>query len=135
MQAEYVQIREQLEDLTAQGTISEYIKCSIIDMSNKIAANIAKKHDPVREGVKMVMGGKILDYEAKDILRKGIAQGEKTGFAQGQKIGEEKGEKRGEDKLSRLIEKLITDNRQQDILKVAQNEEFRKKLYAEYSII
>ena len=25
------------------------------------------------------MGGKILDYEAKDILQKGIQQGEKTG--------------------------------------------------------
>ena len=33
------------------------------------------------------MGGKILDYEAKDILRKGIQQGEEIGRQQGEKLG------------------------------------------------
>lgn len=77
------------------------------------------------------MGGKVLEYEAKTILKRGIAQGEKQGFTQ----GEIHGFTQGEEKLSRLIEKLITDNRPQDVLKVTQDKEFRRKLYEEYSII
>ena len=122
LQAEYAQIRERLEELTARGAISEYTKCTITDMSKKVLENIAKKHDSVREGVETVMGGKVLEHEAKTILKKGIAQGEKQGFT------------RGEEKLSRLIAKLIMDNRQQDVLKVTQDKEFRKKLYEEYRI-
>ncbi len=150
LQTEYAQIRERLEELTARGAISEYTKCTITDMSKKVLENIAMKHDSVREGVENVMGGKVLEYEAKTILKRGIAQGEKRGFARGEKQGLEQGLERGleqgleqglaqgipqgEEKLSRLIEKLITDNRQQDVLQVTQDKKYREKLYEEYRI-
>ena len=44
-------------------------------MSDKVLAHIAAKHDAVREGVRAVMGGRVLEYEAKTIKREGIAEG------------------------------------------------------------
>lgn len=63
-----------------KGTISEYTRCTIIDMSNKVLEHIAKKYHAVREGVKSVMGGKVLEYEAKTIKREGIKEGIKEGI-------------------------------------------------------
>ena len=40
----------------------------------------------MREGVKSIMGGKVLEYEAKDILRRGIAEGRTEGTSEGQNL-------------------------------------------------
>ncbi len=52
-----------------------------------------------------------------------------------QKIGEKHGEKRGEDKLAKLIILLNEDGRLSDILRVSQDEVYRRELYEEYHII
>ena len=52
-------------------------------MSNKVLEHIAVKYDSVKEGVKAVMGGKILEYEAKTIKREGIEQGIEKGIEKG----------------------------------------------------
>lgn len=83
LQNEYEQIKNRLEGLLEKGTISEYIRCTIIDMSNKVLEHIAKKYHAVREGVKSVMGGKVLEYEAKTIKREGIKEGIKEGVREG----------------------------------------------------
>ncbi len=83
LQAEYEQIKTTLEELSNQGRISEYIRCTIIDMSNKALEHIAMKYQTVREGVKAVMGGKVLEYEAKTIKREGIKEGIEQGIKQG----------------------------------------------------
>ena len=57
------------------GEISEYVKCTITDMSEKVLEHIAAKYNTVRKGVKAIMGGKVLEYEAKTIKREGIAEG------------------------------------------------------------
>ena len=44
-------------------------------MSNKVLEHIALKYQSVREGVKSVMGGKVLEYEAKTIKKEGIREG------------------------------------------------------------
>lgn len=75
LQEEYEQIKNKLEDLLNRGVISEYTRCTIIDMSNKVLEHIAVKYDSVKEGVKAVMGGKVLEYEAKTIKREGIEEG------------------------------------------------------------
>lgn len=69
---EYETIRERLDGLAESGELSEYMKCTIVDMAKVVLALIAKNHPKVREGVRKVMGGRILDHEAKDILRRGI---------------------------------------------------------------
>lgn len=79
LEKEYWYIRSRLDLLCMQGEISEYTKCTILDMSKKVLESIAKDYSAVREGVKSVMGGKILEYEAKDILRSGISQGKREG--------------------------------------------------------
>ncbi|MCI8694120.1 MAG: hypothetical protein HFH91_15630 [Lachnospiraceae bacterium] len=91
-------------------------------MSNKVLEHIAVKYDSVKEGVKAVMGGKVLEYEAKTIKREGVKEGIKEGIEQ------------GEDKLSRLIAKLMENNRSQDVIKVTQDKQYRNKLYEEYLI-
>ena len=48
-------------------------------MSNHVMALIAQKYQNVREGVEPIMGGKIIEYEAKTILNKGIEQGIEQG--------------------------------------------------------
>ena len=75
LQEEYEQIKNKLEELLNQGAISEYTRCTIIDMSNKVLEHIAVKYNSVKEGVKAVMGGKVLEYEAKTIKREGIEEG------------------------------------------------------------
>lgn len=87
-------------------------------MSNKVLEHIAVKYDSIKEGVKAVMGGKVLEYEAKTIKREGI----KESIEQ------------GEDKLSRLITKLMENNRSQDGIKATQDKQYRNKLYEEYFI-
>ncbi len=122
LQEEYEQIKNNLEELLNQGTISEYTRCTIIDMSNKVLGHIAAKYDSVKEGVEAVMGGKVLEYEAKTIKREGIREGIKEGIEQ------------GEDRFSRLIAKLMENNRPQDVIKATQDKQYRNKLYEEYFI-
>ncbi len=115
---EYEQIKNKLEELSDQGAISEYSKCTIIGMSSKVLEHIAVKYDSVREGVKAVMGGKILEYEAKTIKREGLEQGLEQ----------------GEDRLSRLISMLMENERTEDVIRAAQDKEFRNRLYHEFLI-
>ena len=83
LQAEYEGIKNKLEELSATETISEYTRCTIMDMSNKVLEHIALKYNSVKEGVKAVMGGKVLEYEAKAIKREGIKQGIEQDIEQG----------------------------------------------------
>ncbi|MCI8292079.1 MAG: hypothetical protein HFH53_00895 [Hespellia sp.] len=83
LKQEYEQIKYKLEELQRQEEISEYSRCTIIDMSNKVLEHIAKRYDSVRKGVKSVMGGKVLEYEAKTIREEGRAVGREEGREEG----------------------------------------------------
>lgn len=52
-----------------------------------VVSNLARKYEAITKGVKDNMGGNVLEYEAKDILRQGIAQGR----TEGERVGEENG--------------------------------------------
>ena len=79
LKAKYENIVYRLEELLNAGEINEYTKCTIIDMSNKVLEHIARNYKNVREGVKSVMGGKVLDYEAKRIKNEGRLEGKFEG--------------------------------------------------------
>ena len=83
LQREYKDITDRIEQLLNAGEISEYTKCTIMDMSNKVLVHIARKYENVMEGVKQVMGGRVLDYEAKRIKNEGIEEGIKEGIKEG----------------------------------------------------
>lgn len=87
LQREYSRVKNKLEELLNQGIISEYTKCTIIDMSNKVLEHIAIKYQLVKEGVRLVMGGNVLEYEAKTIKREGLEQGLEQGREQGLEQG------------------------------------------------
>jgi hypothetical protein len=50
-------------------------------------------------------------------------------------IGEKKGEKKGENKLASLINKMIADNKSDDIIKVTNDESIREDYYKKYDIV
>lgn len=95
LKSEYRLIKARLEMLLNKGIISEYTKCTIVDMSNKVLEHIARKYDSVKKGVKSVMGGKVLEYEAKSIREEGIEKGREEGIEKGRAEGIEKGREEG----------------------------------------
>ena len=80
---EYSNIRLKLDDLQKAGEVSEFTKSAVCTMTNHVLALIAQNYHRVQKGVKDVMRGKILDYEAKMIRNKAIAEGRAEGKAEG----------------------------------------------------
>ena len=79
LRTEVIGTMEKLEQMASTGEISEYEKCTIVDMSRKVVEKIAAKYENVRKEVTSVMGGKVLEYEAKTILQNGIKKGKIEG--------------------------------------------------------
>ena len=75
LKAKYRYIRSRLDDLQRAGEIDDFVKNAVCSMSNHVMALIAQKYENVRRGVEPIMGGKIIEYEAKTILNKGIEKG------------------------------------------------------------
>ena len=55
------------------------------DVMKKMKNHLLKKYSKLEEGLGVVMGGKILDYEAKDILNQGRAEGREEQRAETEK--------------------------------------------------
>ena len=79
LQEEYREIMKRLDTLQREGKISSYTRVTILEMSGKVLEHLAKDYQNVREGVKAVMGGRILEYEAKTILKEGLEKGLEKG--------------------------------------------------------
>ena len=90
LEAEYASIRERLEIACQMGDLNRYAKAAILDMSRKVIEHLAVKYKNVAKGVSRTMSGKVLNYEAKDILNRGRAEGRREGEASGIRIGEER---------------------------------------------
>ena len=123
---EYQKIAKRLEQLLENGEIDEYIKCTILDMSQKVLEHIAAKYQNIKEGVKSVMGGQILEYEAKTILNKGRSEGRREGRILGQ--DEER------NRINRLNELLSDNGRLDDLLRSIKDQDFQKELLKEYNL-
>ena len=65
------------------GEIDEFYKKTITDMSERVLKNLAAKYVDIVRGVGSVMGGQVLDYEAKRILKEGRKEGHEEGRAEG----------------------------------------------------
>ncbi|MCD8364021.1 MAG: hypothetical protein LUC98_13890 [Lachnospiraceae bacterium] len=75
LREEYKYITQRLDELVEQGKINTIVCRTLMEMSIKVVENIAIKYERVWKGVKEIMGGKILEYETKTILREGRSQG------------------------------------------------------------
>lgn len=71
----------QLQENCEKGILDEYTKCMILDMSKKVVRNLlGDKFPKVRREVETMMGGKVLDFEAKRIKDQGIREGREEGL-------------------------------------------------------
>ena len=122
LKREYQSISERLEQLLKQGEIDEYTKCTILDMSQKVLEHIAAKFDNVKKGVKSVMGGQILEYEAKTILN--------IGRSEGRILGQDEERNR----INQLNQNLRKDGRLEDLFRSLDDEEFQQELLKEYNL-
>ena len=95
LKREYARIAKYLETMEETGEISVYTKRTLAEMTGRVTEGIAAKYANVREGVKSVMGGKILEYEAKTILRRGIEEGRERGREEGRLEGRKEGRQEG----------------------------------------
>ena len=93
---------KRLSFLEQSGEITEFTRQSIKAMIDKVAMFRANRYERVMEEVKEIMGGKILDYEAKDIRNKGIREGKQLGIVEGITIGKEAG------RLEGISQKILT---------------------------
>ena len=76
LRKDYSRIFDLLDAAAEKGLISAFARKTIFEMSNKVLEKIAVKYDKVMEGVKSVMGGRVLEHEAKNILNEGRAEGQ-----------------------------------------------------------
>ncbi len=74
----YSELFSKLNECVGSG-ISECEKGTIIDMSKKVIKQITKKYPKIKKGLGDIMGGKILEYNAKTIKNEGIKEGEFRG--------------------------------------------------------
>jgi hypothetical protein len=134
LKSTYADIRKTLDDMCLSGEIDEYTKCSICEMSERVINSLAFKHEKIKKEVTEVMGGQVLEYEAKNILNRGLRLGREEGRVEGRMEGRMEGIPNGENKLARLIKSLRADNRQDEVDKVLDDEAARQAMYKEYGI-
>ena len=82
--AEYTEIQEHLEKLQETGQMPYLTRQTIIDMTKRVLEHIAQHFHKVQEGVDSIMGGQILEYEAKNIWKEGKREGMREGRNEGQ---------------------------------------------------
>ena len=80
----YEELAEKLNKSEENGDIDAYTKSMIVDMSKKVLEHLAMKYSNVKKEVGAIMGGKILDYPAKELLNQGRIEGEQVGLKKGE---------------------------------------------------
>lgn len=63
--AEYQDILERLGELERQGVIGAFDRRTIIELSNDVIREIAKKYENVEKGIGDIMGGALIETEAR----------------------------------------------------------------------
>ncbi|MCI8410013.1 MAG: hypothetical protein HFJ09_12210, partial [Lachnospiraceae bacterium] len=100
------------EELCINQEITEYTKSTIEEMSNNVLENLAKKYENVKEGVKDVMGGQVLDYEAKRIRNESIEELVQNMLLENTKISFiVKVSKMSEEKVQNIKDKMIREGK------------------------
>lgn len=64
-------INGRLEQMCLDEALDSYTKMTICEMSQKVIDALANRYANVKKEVASVMGGKVLEYKAKDILKQG----------------------------------------------------------------
>ncbi len=113
----YSEIYDKLKESLESGEIDAITHHSIIMMSEKIIKTLASNKKIVKEEAEKIMGGQVLEYETKTLVREGI------------KIGRD--EMREE--IDNLYSWLKEQGRANDILNAVGNKEYQNELLEEYN--
>lgn len=84
-----------LDNLLLLGDIDALARKSLMELTAKVNHHLARNYAKVQEEAKNIMGGKVLDYEAKTIYMNGKNDGIALGMAQGVEQGMEQGVAQG----------------------------------------
>ena len=125
---EYEVIRSKLEVEITEAGRSELFS-DLIGLITRISDYIFRNEEKVRKGIGEIMGGHVLELESEKrarLMAEAKEQGREQGMAQGMAQGEER--------LSVLINRLILDNRGNEIQKVVTDKEMREAMYREYQL-
>ncbi len=82
---EYRRILTKLDELQEAGDIDTFMKNAICATTTHVLALIAENYQKVREGVEHIMGGKVIEYEAKTIRNEALNERRKEGRKEGRK--------------------------------------------------
>ena len=126
---EYEEIRVNLEKELSETGKSE-LYTDLTKLIVKISDYIFREEEEIRKGLGDVMGGKVLELESERLKAEGQAIGRAEGRAEGQVIGQAQGEAR----LGSLINRLIQEQRIDEIQIVSTDSERREQLYKEYNL-
>ncbi len=114
---EYEEIRVNLEKKLSETGKSE-LYTDLTKLIVKISDYIFREEEEIRKGLGDVMGGRVLELESERLK------------AEGQVIGQAQGEAR----LGSLINRLIQEQRIDEIQIVSTDSERREQLYKEYNL-
>lgn len=137
---DYEEIRINLErELSGADKTALYMNLNKLII--KIADYICQNEKTVRKGIGEIMGGHVLELESEKRARlmaeakeQAEALGREQGMAQGMAQGIAQGMAQGEERLSVLINRLILDDRGNEIQKVVTDKEMREAMYREYQL-
>lgn len=83
LKAEYQDILARLDELERQNITGAFEKRTIIELSGDVIREIAQKYEKVQKGIGDIMGGALIETEARTILNQGIIQGMQQGMSRG----------------------------------------------------
>lgn len=133
---EYEVIRSKLEVEITESGRSELFS-DLIGLITRISDHIFRNEEKVRKGIGEIMGGHVLELESEKrarLMAEAKEQAEALGREQGMAQGMARGMARGEERLSVLINRLILDDRGNEIQKVVTDKEMREAMYREYQL-
>lgn len=118
----YHEIISRLENVLAQGNITNYEKNEILYLLRYVSNHLAMKFINIRKGVDDIMGGQLLELDYN------------KGYHTGEKKGEDKGRTEGENRMGALVNKLVENNMISEITKVTNDPVYRNEMYKKFGI-
>lgn len=83
LKKEYQEIIERLDKLVQDGRLSHFDRMTLLETAKDVINEIAKKYRNVVEGMGKIMGGALLETNARKIKNEGIAEGIAEGIIEG----------------------------------------------------
>ncbi len=80
LEAEYKEILERLNALEDQGAIGTFEKRTIIELYRDVIKEIAQKYENIQKGVGGIMGGALIETEARMLRDEGRHEGRQEGM-------------------------------------------------------